>query len=452
MLRSLYISLVYGVFLFGGLVAPFAMGLGYIWVDTFSPQKVAYSIVNEFPVSEVMAVAAILAYLLLDRKSPPGLNLVSGLVVAMAAWVTFTTLNDPVRPVDAFGKWDWAIKTIVFSAFMPAMFRSRVQIEAFLQIYIFSLAGQFLPFAGKTILTGGKYGASLGLVEGNGGLAEGSHLATVCLMIIPVLFHLRRYTLILPRWRIIKLGYVGLAVACLAACVGTFERTAIVGLVVVVLGFLLRSRRRILYGAILAGVVVGGSSYVAASKNEWVERMKTIATYSQDNSAYGRILVWQWTLEFVKTHPYGGGFNSYLIDEIKYPGTKEHPEPIVDKARAFHSVYFEMLGEHGWVGLGLFLSLFAVSFLTLRRAAIGAKRLAGMEWCHDLARMLQISLLVPLACGAFIGIAFQPEIYYMFALAVMMRQQVRVAERMARAAPKPAFYERGASFPSAATV
>jgi probable O-glycosylation ligase (exosortase A-associated) len=452
MLRSLYISLVYGVFLFGGLVAPFALGLGYVWVDTFTPQQVAYSIVNEFPVSEVMAIGAILAYLLLDRKSPPGLNLVTVLVVAMAAWVTFTTFNDPVRPVDAFGKWDWAIKTIVFSAFMPAMFRSRVQIEAFLQIYIFSLAGQFLPFAGKTILTGGKYGASFGLVEGNGGLAEGSHLATVCLMVIPILFHLRRYMLILPRWRIIKLGYVGLAFACLAACVGTFERTAIVGLVVVVLGFLLRSRRRILYGAILAGVVVAGSSYVATSKNEWVERMKTIATYSKDNSAFGRILVWRWTLDFVKTHPYGGGFNAYLVDEIKLPGTPEHPEPIVDKGRAFHSVYFEMLGEHGWVGLGLFLSLFAVSFLTLRRAAIRAKRLVGMEWCHDLARMLQISLLVPLACGAFIGIAFQAEIYYMFALAVMLRQQVRVAERMARAAPKPAFYERGAPFSSAATV
>jgi probable O-glycosylation ligase (exosortase A-associated) len=450
MLRSLYISLIYGVFLFGGFVAPFTMGLGYVWVDTFTPQNVAYSIVNEIPVSAVMAVAAILAYLLLDRKSPPALNLVTLLVIVMAGWVTFTTFNDPVRPVDAFGKWNWAIKTIVFSAFMPAMFRSRVQIEAFLQIYIFSLSGQFLPFAGKTILTGGKYGASLGLVEGNGGLAEGSHLATVCLLVIPILFHLRRYTVILPRWRIIKLGYAGLAFACLAACVGTFERTALVGVAVVLAGFILRSRRRILYSAIIAGIIVAGSGYVATSKNEWVDRMKTIGTYTQDNSAFGRILVWEWTLDFVKTHPYGGGFNSYLVDEIKLPGTPEHPEPIIDKGRAFHSIYFEVLGEHGWVGLGIFLSLFVASFLTLRSAAIRAKRLAGMQWCHDLARMLQISIVVPMVCGAFIGIAFQAEFYYLFALAVMLRQQVRVAERMARAAAKPAFYERGKSISSAA--
>jgi probable O-glycosylation ligase (exosortase A-associated) len=429
MLRSLYISLIYGVFLFGGLIAPFALGLGYVWVDTFTPQDVAYSIVNEFPVSEVMAIAAIAAYLLLDRKYPPGLNIITILVATMAAWVTFTTFNDPAVPVFALGKWNWAIKTIVFSAFMPAMFRSRVQIEAFLQIYIFSLAGQFLPFAGKTILSGGKYGVSYGLVTGNSGLAEGSHLATVCLMVIPIILHLYRYGIILPGWRSMRLIYAGLALACLIACVGTFERTALVGVVVLLVGFLLRARRRILYGLICAGGIFAASSYVATTNNDWVVRMRTISTYSQDNSAYVRILVWRWTLDFVKTHPYGGGFNAYMIDQIELPGTKDHPDKIIDKGRAFHSIYFEMLGEHGWVGLGLFLSLFAASFLTLRSAAIRARRIAGMEWCHDLARTLQISLAVPLACGAFIGIAFQAEIYYLFALAVMLRHQVRMAER-----------------------
>ena len=441
MLRSLYISLVYGVFLCGGFIAPFTFGLGYIWVDTFTPQNVAYSIVSEIPVSEIMAIAAILAYLLLDRKRPPGLNLITILVATMAAWVTFTTFNDPVVPVFALGKWDWAIKTIIFSAFMPAMFRSRVQIEAFLQIYIFSLAGQFLPFAGKTILTGGAYGQSFGLVAGNAGLAEGSTLATVCLMVIPMIYHLARYSIILPRWRVMKLIYAGLALACMIACIGTFERTALVGVVVLAVGFWMRSKRRLLYALMAAGAIFAASGYVATSKNDWVDRMKTIATYSKDNSAYTRILVWEWTLDFVRTHPLGGGFNAYMINEIKLPADKEHPEGYTDKARAFHSIYFEVLGEHGWVGLGIFLSLFATSFLTLRNAALKARKMPGMEWCHDLARNLQISLIVPMACGAFIGIAFQAEIYYMFALAVMMRHQVRSAERLQRAAAPPAVFD-----------
>jgi putative inorganic carbon (hco3(-)) transporter len=444
MFRSLYISLVYGTFLFSGLVAPFAFGLGYVWVDTFTPQNIAYSIMNEFPVSQVMAAGAVGLYLLLDRRRPPTMNAVTVLLLTMMCWVTFTTFNSPVAPEAAWGKWNWAIKTIVFSAFMPAMFRSRVQIESFLQIYVFSLAGQLLPFAGKTILTGGQYGVSFGLVGGNSGLAEGAHLATVCLLIIPILLHLRRHTIILPRWPVVRLIYAGLVVACLAACVGTYERTAIVGALVVAVGLWLRSNRKLVFGAMFAAAMVGAGAYVATSDSEWVARMKTIGTYSQDTSAYGRILVWRWTLDFVKDHPFGGGFNAYLVDEFVVPGTRDNPTPFIDRGRAFHSAYFEMLGEHGWIGLGLFLSLCGATFFTFGSAARRARRLAGMQWCHDLARCLQISLLVPMICGNFIGIAFQAEFYYLFALSVMLRHQVRTAEKMALAANPPRSF--GAEF------
>jgi probable O-glycosylation ligase (exosortase A-associated) len=438
MVRSLYISLVYGVFLCGGFVAPFVLGLGYVWVDTFTPQNVAYSILNEFPVSVVMAVAAVGLYVLADRRDPPGLNAVSVLVAAMAAWVTFTTWYDPVAPAFAVGKWNWAIKTIVFSAFMPALFRSRVQIEALLQVWVFSLAGQFLPFAAKTILTGGKYGASYGLVAGNSGLAEGAHLATVCLMILPVIVHLARFSIILPRASGLRLMYGGLAVACLVACVGTFERTALVGAAVLAACMVLRSRRRLVYALLGAGAIAAASLYVATSNSDWGARMKTISAYPQENSAYVRILVWRWTLDFVQTHPWGGGFNAYVVDEIQVPGTPEQPGPTTETARAFHSIYFEMLGEHGFVGLALFVALCGASLLTLGRAACGARRIAGMAWCHDLARALQISLVVEMVCGAFIGIAFQAEIYYLFALAVMLRHQVRSANRLADASGQPA--------------
>ena len=69
MLRSFYLSLVYGVFVFAGVVAPFAFGLGYVWVDNFTPQKVAYSILTELPVSQIMAVGCVGAYVLVDRRA-----------------------------------------------------------------------------------------------------------------------------------------------------------------------------------------------------------------------------------------------------------------------------------------------------------------------------------------------------------------------------------------------
>ena len=61
-------------------------------------------------------------------------------------------------------KWDWAFKTVMFSAFIPLVIRSRVQIEAFVQIYVLTLAANFIPFAAKVLISGGGYGRNLGLM------------------------------------------------------------------------------------------------------------------------------------------------------------------------------------------------------------------------------------------------------------------------------------------------
>jgi probable O-glycosylation ligase (exosortase A-associated) len=429
-LRSLYISLIYGAFLCSGLVAPFALGLGYVWVDTFSPQAVVYSILTEFPVSMVMAVATLVAYVFADRKSPPGVNGITLLVLAMAAWVTFTTMHDPVAPEAAWFKWNWAIKTIIFSAFMPFLFRSRVQIEAFLLIYIFSNMGQLLPFAAKTILSGGGgYGMNYGLVAGNAGMAEGSHLTTVAMMIVPVVLSLRRHSVILPPTNFNRAMMLGLAVACFPATYGTFERTGLVGMAVVVAGLWLSLRRRLLYGVIAGGMIALVLSIGVTANSAWFARMQTITAPTENASSHVRILVWRWTLDFVQSHPLGGGFNSFYINTITLPGTAEDPTPIVQHGRAFHSSYFEALGEHGWPGLALLLVLIGTCLYSLRATVRQARSLPGMEWCGDMAKALQLSLLVWVICAAFIGIAFQPEIWYMFALTVMLRHQVKMVVR-----------------------
>lgn len=445
MLRSLYLSLIYGAFLCGGLVAPFVLGLGYVWVDTFTPQSIAYSLLTEFPVSLVMGGAALLAYLIEDRKAPPRFYAVTVLILAMALWVTFTTFNAPVAPELARQKWDWAVKTILFSAFMPFLFRSRVQIEAFLLVYVFSLMGQLLPFGAKTLLGGGSYGTSYGLSSGNSGLTEGSFLSATAMLIVPFLLFLRRHSVIMPKNRLTNAMFLGMAFICFPAAVGTYERTALVGIVVVIAGLWLRARRRALYGAIGGTILAIIVALVLTSGSAWLTRMKTIGTYSQDSSALGRILVWEWTLDFVKDHPLGGGFYAHYTNTIVYPATPDNPEPMVQHGRAAHSVYFEVLGEHGWPGLFLFLSLFAASLHSLHRTARITRNLPGMEWCYDLARAAQISVFIPILCGAFIGVAFQAPLYYLFALTVMLRHQAATALKLSQPAAAASRFAAGNS-------
>ena len=109
-------------------------------------------------------------------------------------------------------------------------------------------------------------------------------------------------------------------------------------------------------------------------------------------------------------------------------------QEIVEEGRAFHSIYFEVLGEHGWIGLAIFFAIFAVFFLDMRRIRRQVRDRPDLEWLGDLARALSHGVLIFMAGAAFIGIAFYPLQYYLFALAV----SASAALHRAAAAPAPA--------------
>jgi len=156
--------------------------------------------------------------------------------------------------------------------------------------------------------------------------------------------------------------------------------------------------------------------------------ISTISDYQAEDSALGRILVWQWTLQFVGTHPAGGGFNAYQVNEVRFPPNAYNPEGVVVRGKAFHSVYFEVLGEHGWPGIILFAGLIVTSLLSLQKIARRARDMPQLTFCRDLAFALQVSLIVMLSCGLFIGVAFQPMIYYLFALAACLSHHAQQVE------------------------
>lgn len=434
-MRTLFITLAY-LTLFGlGLAVPFVMVLGYVWTDIFRPQAIAWSFLTTFPVAFAMGLAAFLTYFLLDRRAPPRLGAVTMLTLAFAGWATLTCFWAEV-PAQAWWKWDWAVKSILFGAFIPYVIRSRNQIEAFIQVVLFSVGAHIIPFGLKTIIGGGGgYGINLGILSGNSFLAEGATLSAVCAMSIPLLLFLRRHSRIIALSRMVRFGYLGLAGLCFAAAIGTHERTALIGFVVVGVFGWMHARRKVLVGAALAVAALVG--VVQAANTTWGERMGTIANYEQDSSAYTRILVWQATLEYVSRNPFGGGFEAYRINRIVHP-PDEQGEIQIENGRAYHSIYFEVLGETGWPGLGIFVSIILVTFRSLRRLRKLTKDVPNFEWIYDLSGALQSSLAAYLACGAFAGIAFQPFVYYLFALSFALTEYRRRAVAAGGTAPAAA--------------
>lgn len=158
-------------------------------------------------------------------------------------------------------------------------------------------------------------------------------------------------------------------------------------------------------------------------------RVSTIGSFKQENSAYVRILVWKWTLGFVASHPLGGGFVTYLVDSIEVPGSGDTPAHI-EFGRAFHSIYFEVLGEHGYPGLVIFLLLAGSTFLLLRRLAKKARAFPELQWVVGLSDALQSGLAVFMASGAFVGIAFPPMFWYFISMGVCLNAYMWRVERI----------------------
>ncbi len=421
-MRDLYVALIYVAMLGIGFTAPFLLSLAYVWVDTFSPQSIAPDILGLIPASMIVAVLAIGSYVVAaPRKTPPPVT--SWLLLAFAVWVTLSTAIWAELPGPAWEKWNPAFKTLCFAAFMPLVFRTRVQIEAALQIYVFSLAVHYVPGGIKTMLGGGGYGRTLGVVSGNSLLTEGSTLCAVTVMLVPILLFLREHNVLLPRFKLLRNGYFALAACAVATAIGTYERTGLVGMAVMGGGLWLRARRKLLYGLVGAAAAV---TILLTTSDAWTSRISTINDYNNESSALARILVWRWTVDYVNHNPLGGGFNSYMIDTITLPDQDGQPGEIRHGV-AFHSIYFEVLGEQGYFGFILFLSIAAYTFYILQRVAGTARRSDDLLWAGDLARALQVSLLSFMVCGAFIGVAFQPMIYFLFAISACLARNVRSA-------------------------
>ena len=91
-MRDLALVAFVGALFLLALKRPFLFVLAYIYVDTVSPQRISYFLLNRVPISMIVAALAIGGWLLLDKKE---LRVAprQGLILLLLAYVTWTTAN-----------------------------------------------------------------------------------------------------------------------------------------------------------------------------------------------------------------------------------------------------------------------------------------------------------------------------------------------------------------------
>jgi probable O-glycosylation ligase (exosortase A-associated) len=171
--------------------------------------------------------------------------------------------------------------------------------------------------------------------------------------------------------------------------------------------------------------------------DSWTNRMETIQTYEQDGSAMGRISAWKFAWHLALNRPIvGGGFEAFTPELFRIYA------PTPDIVQGPHSIYFEVLGEHGFVGLALFLTLWYVAF---RRAGRVVKLVDSrgtgahdLQWARELCAMLQVSLVGYAVGGAFLGLAYFDLPYHILGLILVTGAQVDRALAARGTVPAPA--------------
>jgi probable O-glycosylation ligase (exosortase A-associated) len=154
--------------------------------------------------------------------------------------------------------------------------------------------------------------------------------------------------------------------------------------------------------------------------SQWSDRMGTIKTYEQDNSALGRLNAWATAWNLVLDRPItGGGFNVFFVRDVF---RKYAPDPT--DIRDVHSSYFEMLGEQGFIGLAVYIALITATLSSLTALKWRLKRNPEIHWPQHYPDMLQVSLIAYLIGGAFLGRAYFDLFYQMVAAAVVLKQLV----------------------------
>jgi probable O-glycosylation ligase (exosortase A-associated) len=397
-----------------GMRRPFLWVLAYVYVDIVAPQKFSYFLLASIPLSLIVFIAAFGGWLLADNKQGARFAYRQGLLLLLLVYCGYTTLAADF-PAEALTKWAWVWKALIFAIFLPLTLRTRLRFEGTILVMVLAASSIIITGGIKTAAGGGGYGSLHFFVNDNTGLYEGSIISCVAVAIIPLILWLAKCGTVFPSdWRV-KLFAGALVFACLLIPVGTQARTGLICIGVLAMLFLRSTTRKFLYMGLIGAAGVMAVPFLPQS---FTQRMSTIENHEADESASTRIAVWKWTWEYAQSNPMGGGFEAYRGNKISYEAKKTQSSgnttevqstAIKDEGRAYHSSYFEILGEQGWPGMFLWGFLHISGLWQMERIRRRWKSRTGpnQQWQAPLATALQQTHIIYLVGSLFVGIAFQ---------------------------------------------
>jgi len=369
----------------------------WTWLGFMNPHKLCWGFAREMPFAYIIALTTLIAMLISKEPKKIPWTRESITLAVFIGWMVVTTffaMHSELAwlQLEKVAK----IQLMIFVAMMLITNRYRLHVL----VWTIALSIGFYGVKGGifTITHGGAHR----VLGPEGSFFGGNNETGLALaMTIPLMYYLyresKRFYL---RW-----GLVAAMLLTSLAAFGTHSRGALLGMGAMGTMLWWKSKQKFLMAFLLA---VGAASVFIFMPQEWFDRMATIRAYEQDGSAQGRLAAWEFAFNLASRRFLGGGFEAF--------------SGYTDA----HSIYFEILGEHGFVGLGLFMALGVFTWMAATRIRRTTEGTQDMAWMAMLARMTQVSIVAYATAGAFLGMAYFDYIYNLV-LIIVVCQAILVA-------------------------
>ena len=371
-----------------------------------NPHRLSYGFAFSFPFAMVVGVLTIGAWLV--SKEPKKLPMTPGtvLMLAFALWMSISTVF-ATDVAGSFKELQQVIKMMVITLLSVVMLQEQKKLDWLIWVIAGSIAFFAVKGGAFSLATGGNF-----LVFGPPGsvIEENNALAVATIMVVPLVRYLHMHTM--HKW--VKRGlFVSMPLMIISA-LSSYSRGALIAMSMMALFLWLKSKNKVLPAIVIIVVATAGLNFMP---DAWFERMDTISEYEEDASAIGRLNSWSFAYKFTLDHPFfGGGFMIY-DDVSQY--RKYEPNP--DRHVNAHSIYFQVMAMHGFVGLLLFLSCILVAFLSCSWVIRNVRVREDLVWARDLAAMIQVSIVGYATGGAFLNLAYYDLFWHIAALSIILR-------------------------------
>ena len=383
-------------------IRPYVGILLWSWISFMSPHKLLWGPGANLPWAMLTIVVLVIGCVTAREPKRIGWNPTTVLIAAFMLCISLTSVAAMAPMDEVVHKWSAIMKSFGLLIITAAFLTSKERIHALIWIMVLSLAYFGIKGGAFTVVHGG---ANRVLGPPETAIGDNNALAAGLLVVLPLMNYLRMQSQHLT----VRIGMAAMMLLTLFSVVGSYSRGALIGLLAMSVFLWAKSKHK-LAAAIVLPLVVG--SVIAFMPPEWMARMHTISHAEATDSGETRMAIWHVAWVMATHRPLtGSGFMGpydWSVVNQFVPGAE---------ARAVHSIWFEVLGEHGLITFFVWLGITVSGFVAARRIIKSASDVPDLAWCVDLAKMSQVSIVAYCAAGSFLSLSYW-DFYFTILVAV----------------------------------